>query len=228
MTLKVASCRWIFLSLFFVVGLSVALTTHAETHLPVRAQSAALKAALIDTQNSYDATQSVVGKRRDDIVSTLSSSTDAERARILARRAEFAGRVKPRIHNLFQNVHERSLALISRFDQINGRLTTRITKQKNAGFGTSAAESAQREASEALVASTAALTDVSSIDLDHIVDAESPTDAFRTLREKMGVLHDTLARTETALLHTVTLLKMASAPPAFSSTSTASTTRSTH
>ena len=92
MTLKVASCRWIFLSLFFVVGLSVALTTHAETHLPVRAQSAALKAALIDTQNSYDATQSVVGKRRDDIVSTLSSSTDAERARILARRAEFAER----------------------------------------------------------------------------------------------------------------------------------------
>lgn len=167
----------------------------------------ALTQSLEERRRAYEETRESIGERRDEVVSNSASTTDEFKKRITERRAQLAGRVKERIHNLFENVAMRLVAITERFDQISARLESRIQKSKAAGMNTAEAERALAEAKIKLSEAKEGIRAISSTKLDHIVDADSPVEKFRTLRISIIAIRESLHETQRLLLVTVTALK---------------------
>jgi len=192
-----------------VFALILAILFSFGTNVRAQGEDSTLRATLEEKRNSYENARDVIGERREEAINKVASTTDEFKKKMAERRASLAGRVKERVHNLFDNVTLRLRALIERFEQISARLESRIDKSKASGMNTIVAESAFAVARTALTSAKVSLGEISGTNLDQIVDANSPIEEFRTLRTAIIGIRENLRQAQSALLETVTALKNA-------------------
>jgi hypothetical protein len=97
------------------------------------------------------------------------------------RRAFHAPLVKDRTKNLLDNVKNRLVSATDRLDRIAARIDSRIQKEEAAGSDVSAARSAVERARNELGRAKRGTSMVTELQMDLIVDSESPRIAFQNL-----------------------------------------------
>ena len=209
--MKLPSGKHAYEILIFLIVVLFAIYTHAQ-----EPETNSTSSTDVVTASEHDATSSPQNE---------ASPTETPTSVRAEHRAQLERRFQDRIFNLSQNVSNRLLANINRFENISNRLDSRIIKLKNTGIDTSAAESKLREARSSLSEARSNLESLPSV--QQALTSDVPQESFQKIRTTFLTTRDLLKRTHTVLTETVALLRNAPIQNASVSTTTEDGTTST-
>jgi hypothetical protein len=141
-------------------------------------------------------------------------SEERRAMRITEFRTQAAPHIKNRTKNLLENVTNRLNAATSRLERIGTRLESRIVKIEAAGTDGAALRAELAAASARLISAHTALTRVTDLRMDTIVDSPHPRAAFGVLRTELEGVARELTEARNAHIRVLIAMSAQTAPAA--------------
>lgn len=168
----------------------------------------AIEARQLERQGNRDAVmedrQELRDERVEDRQEVRTDRQEDRTERMEERRTALEERLKTRFHNLGDNLTARAQRMIDRLTQIIERFETRMTALEERGVDVDEAAGHVDAAKDALGRAQAALND---IDVDAVVNAETPREALMELKDAFAAVRAALKEAHQALRDALAALK---------------------